>query len=206
MRGIGINQLLNKEFDVYEFADAWYASFNSPEKNFKALVYGLPGNGKTEFCIKWAKYLTQFGKVYYNSFEQGVSKSLQDAATRNNLKEVSGKMIFGNKETLEEMTDRLSRRNSPKIIFIDSLDYMNFTDGQYKQLTERFPKKAFIIICWEKSQKPQSNYAKKIEYMVDVKIRVQNFKAYPRCRFGGNVPYVIWNKPKAKPERNLFNP
>jgi len=42
--------------------------------------------------------------------------------------------------------------------------------------------------------------------MVDIKIRVQNFKAYPRCRFGGNVPYVIWNKPKAKQERNLFNP
>jgi len=205
MRSIGINTLLKKKFDVYEFSDEWYESFNSPEKNFKALIYGLPGNGKTEFCIKWAKYLTKFGKVYYNSHEQGISKSLQDAAVRNALDEVAGKLIFGNKETLTEMTDRLGRRNSPKIVFIDSLDYMNLTDGQYKVLTERFPRKAFVIICWEKSNTPQSNYAKKIEYMADIKIRVQDFIAYPRCRFGGNIPFVIWDKPRKKNSPNLFN-
>lgn len=205
-RGIGINDFLARQFNVYPFTGKWYESFAEPEKNFRMLVYGKPGNGKTEFCIQLAKHLAQYTKVYYNSFEQGISKSLQDAVRRNALQDVSGRIIFGDKETHEEMKLRLSGRNSPGAVIVDSRDYLNMTTREYIELVELYPRKCFIIICWEANAKPKGEYAKAIEFMVDIKVHVRNFKAYPRCRFGGNKPYVIWEGgSKSNELRNLFN-
>ncbi|MEO0337601.1 MAG: hypothetical protein AAF242_00160 [Bacteroidota bacterium] len=202
MKAIGINQLLNKKFVTYDFDGKWLESFGRPERNFKAVVYGESGNGKTDFCIKLAKYMTNFGKVYYNSFEEGISQTLQEAAIRNNLQDVVGKMIIGNKEGFDSVMKRMKSRNSPVICFLDSRDYMQLTERQYVKLTEANPKKAFVIICWSSNGKPRGEHAKKMLYMADIKIKVSDFKAYPRCRFGGNKPFVIWNKPA---KLNLFN-
>lgn len=205
MRAIGVKELITRKFNVYDFEGEWKLAFASPEKNFKMIVFGQPGNGKTEFCIQLAKYMAGFTKVYYNSFEQGVSKSLQDVAVRNKLEEVSGKLIFGDKESFDDMMTRLSGRNAPMIVFIDSRDYMNLTAHQYKTMTEAHPRKAFIVICWDSAGKPRGEYAKAIEYMADIKVHVKQFKAYPRCRFGGNMTYTIWDKPVDLKLRNLFN-
>lgn len=185
---------MERKFITYPFEGKWLNSFGEPEKNFKMIVYGHSGNGKTEFCIQLAKYMAKFTKVYYNTFEQGISKSMQDALIRNNMDDVKGRIIFGDKETVKEMHDRLSGKNSPQVCFIDSRDYINMTSFQFKELIEHFPRKAFVVICWEKNQKPKGEYAKDIEFMCDVKVRVVQFKAYMRSRFGGNETFVIWNK------------
>lgn len=193
MRAIGVREFLERKFVTYEFEGEWQASFGKPERNFSMLVYGASGNGKTDFCVKLAKYCAGFGKVYYNSFEEGVSKTLQTALIRNNMQEVAGKIMFGDRETFKEMMARLAKRNSPKFVFIDSRDYMELTHWQYKKMRDAFPKKSFVIICWSKNDKPYGEHAKKILYMADIKVKVHQFKAYPRCRFGGNEPFVIWD-------------
>jgi hypothetical protein len=195
-RAIGVEDFMTKKFVTLDFDGKWRDTLGEPEANFRMLVYGHPGNGKTEFCMQFAKYLCKFDKkVYFNSFEQGISKSLQTCLERNKMREVKGKIIFGNKESLEEMTSRLSNRNSPHFVFIDSRDYMNLTKEHYISLVERFPHKSFIIICWEDAQKPKGTHAKAIEYMADIKVHVKRFKAYPRSRFEGNQVYTIWDKP-----------
>lgn len=193
-RAIGVKDFLKRKFVCYEFDGEWEEAFGQPEVNFSMIVYGKSGNGKTEFCIKFAKYLSRFAKVYYNSFEQGVSKSLQDALIRNNMEEVEGAVIFGDKESLSEMMARLKKKHSPRIVFIDSRDYMHLKADEFKLLTETFKHKAFVVICWEQSGKPQGQPAKDIEYLSDIKVRVANFIALPRSRFGGNAPYVIWKR------------
>jgi hypothetical protein len=201
-RAIGINDFLAKRFDTLAFEEQWLASFGTPERNFKALIYGLPGNGKTDFAIKLAKMLALLGlKVHYNSFEEGISCTLQEAVRRNNLQEVSGKIMFGHKETLEELMARLKKRNSAQVVIIDSRDYMNLTTEQFKTLKDAFPRKCMILICWEAGGKPKGEYAKAIEFMCDIKIRVWNYKAYPRSRFGGNENFVIWDRKPANGEQ-----
>ncbi len=205
MKAIGIKAFLNKKFDVFDFEGKFLDSFGTPEKNARMIVYGSSGNGKTEFCIQLAKYLCNFGKVYYNSFEQGISKTLQDAILRNDLLEYEGKLLFGDKESYDEMTERLRKKSSPQIVFIDSRDYLNLTGEQFRTLMHNFPHKAFVVICWESNKKPKGEYAKAIEFMCDIKIRVSQFIAYPRSRFGGNEPYVIWDKGAKKQQQpNLF--
>lgn len=203
-RAIGVNDLLNKTFTCYEFEGAWEQAFGQPEQNFRALIYGDSGNGKTEFVVKFAKYLASFGKVYLNSFEQGMSKSLQEAFLRNDMQEVQGRLIIGDKDSFADLHKRMGSRNSPKFCIIDSLDYMELSTDQYKQLIADYPHKSFIIICWSAGRKPKLQSAKDIEYMADIKVRVHEFKAFPRSRFGGNQPYVIWpeywNRKRAEAE------
>ena len=203
-RSIGVAEFLARKFDVLPFEGKWKDSFAEPEKNFRMVVYGKPGNGKTEFCIQLAKYISQFKKVFYNSYEQGISKSLQDAIVRNNMEECKGRVMFGDRVNFKDLMAKLKGRNSAQVVFIDSRDNMGLTYHQYDRLVKTFPRKSFIIICWESSGKPKGEHGKSIEFMVDIKLHVRNYRAYPRCRFGGNRPYVIWDKPNNR-ERNLFN-
>lgn len=127
-RSIGVCEFLAKKFEEIEFEGKWADSFGLPEKNF-----------------------SMFRRVYYNSFEQGVSKSLQDALKRNNMEDAKGRIVFGNMDTLQEMYEKLSVRNSPQVVFIDSRDYMEMTRIQFAKLKDKFPHKAFIIVCWRKT-------------------------------------------------------
>lgn len=208
-RAVGVDEFLNKKFVCYEFEGAWADTFGQPETNFKMIIYGKSGHGKTEFCVKLAKYCCQFGKVYYNTFEQGISRSLQTSLVRNEIKEVAGLLIFGDRESVPEMIVRLKKKHSPRIVFIDSRDYLDLKTAEFKLLIDTFPHKAFVLICWESNGRPKGEPAKDMEFMCDIKCRVFNFVATPRSRYGGNKPFVIWDKPTNLPgqiEKNEEKP
>lgn len=202
-KSIGVNDLLGAKFKTWDFEGEWLESFGEPEYNFSMHIYGYKKQGKTELAMRLAKYLTRFGKVYYNSFEQGKSKSLQDAAKRNNIGEVSGKLVFGNRDSYQDMFNKLKNGNH-RFCIIDSRDYIDLTFEQWKELTEAFPRKSFILLGWEKSGKPDGDHARKISHTVDIIVHVKNFVATPFSRFGGNEPLVIWEKKSKNNTPTLF--
>lgn len=131
-------------------------------------------------------------KVYYNSMEEGDSKTMQEAMIRVGMGEITnGKFILGDRDTLQEMIEKLEK-NKAHLVVIDSRDYMKMTTDQYKQLTTRFPRKSFIIICWEQSGKPLGKYAKDIEFMVDMVTHVADHIALTNGRFGANLLFDVW--------------
>lgn len=196
MRAIGVQAFIDKAFDTLAFTGEWKESFGEPEKNFKMILYGNSGEGKTEFTVRFSKYLAEFGKVSYVSPEQGISKSLQDAIKRNQMETVAGKVMFLTGGTFDELLIYI-RKSRSKFIIIDSLDYMKLTVDQFKTLIARFPKKAFIIIAWAKNGSPKSQHAKDIEFMCDIKSLVESFRiTLPTSRFGGNKEFVIWDVAK----------
>jgi len=105
------------------------------------------------------------------------------------------------------MMQRLGSRNSPHFVVIDSRDYMKFTTEQYKMLTERHHRKSLIVVCWEMNSAPRGEHGKQMLYMCDIKVHVKNFVAIPRCRYGGNGRFTIWERPLDHQEEapNLFN-
>lgn len=193
-RALGVAEFLLKKFNAFVFEGIWLQALGHPEKNFKVIIFGKPKNGKTEFCIMFAKYLTKHGKVLYNSFEQGHSKSLQDAFVRQKMDEVKGNLLITHKEKFDEMFARLKRKKSANIIFIDSVNHIKLTADQWRLLIESFPKKVFIVISHATGDDPKGTTAEFIQYDVDISIQVKGFKAHCQGRFGGGDDIVIWQE------------
>ena len=144
--------------------------------------------------MQLCKYLTKFGRVAYNSLEEGASESVKQALIRFNMKEVSRRMILLDKEPIVELTERLKRRKSPDVIVIDSLQYSGMNYKQYKDLRDQFNNKLFIFISHADGKKPAGRVAASVKYDAFVKIRVEGHKAFSISRYGGGVPYTIWSE------------
>ena len=191
-RAISITELLSKKFRVMQFEGQFKDLIGNPELTGSWIVWGGSGNGKTRFSLQLCKYLSKFGKIAYNSLEEGVSQSIKQAFIDTKMHEVKGKVFLLDKEPINELTLRLKKHKSPDIIVIDSIQYSGLNYKQYIQLKESFPKKLFIFISHGEGQHPAGRVAKSVRFDAFVKIRVEGYKAFAVSRYGGGKPYTIW--------------
>lgn len=207
-RSYGVNDISSWKFEEINLPEAWAKHLGDITAGFRMLVEGPPGHGKTEYVMKLAKMLTQYvGKVNANSTEQGKSKTFKQSWDRNAMNEIEpGKYMLQGKHsrTFEPWFKNLQKPNSGRTIILDSIDYMNLTFDQFKQLHERFPQKNLVFVCWNN---PMSADSKKIRYACDIKVEVSDFTAHIRSRFGGNQPFLIWPEKVKKPvlQKSLFD-
>lgn len=191
-RAVSVSELLTKSFKVMAFEDDWKECIGSPEKTGSWIVWGQSGQGKTRFALQLSKYLTQFGRVAYNSLEEGASQSMALAARELRMNECRGRFILLDMEPVVDLSKRLERHKSPDIIVIDSLQYTGMSYAQYKDLRDRFRNKLFIFISHADGKEPAGRVAKSIRFDAFVKVRVEGFKAFPTSRYGGGSPFTIW--------------
>jgi energy-coupling factor transporter ATP-binding protein EcfA2 len=164
---MNIATLQKRKFHSLAFTGDWAELFGEPERNFRAMLYGDSGCGKSTFALQFADYLAlKFGKVFYNSFEEGLNKTIQDRA--NFVKPRSQRLFVGDRIPFENMVDRIKRCHY-RVVFIDSTQFMAFTYDQYKELTALFPKKSFVFVSQGKS-KGKTDGADKILFAVDCKL------------------------------------
>lgn len=177
-KAMSVDQLYRMEFSTMEFQGRFKASFGRPQLGGTWLIWGNSSNGKTSLCMQLAKYLTEFGKVAYNSFEEGASLSFKNTLIRNNMKEVAGKFFILRGETYEELKERLSKRRAPNILIIDSIQHSKISKDQYTSLKQSFPNKLFLYISHARGKLPKGEIADFIRYDADLKIRVEGFRAF----------------------------
>jgi hypothetical protein len=200
-RAYSVSNVLSKKFNPLEFSGEWEATLGKPDKAFSAIIYGNTTNGKTEAAIKFAKYLTNFGKVAYDSLEQGLSATIQQALIRNHMDTLDNSFMLLDREPFEELLIRMSKPKSPDFLFIDSVQYTRITKAQYYQLKELMLKKGkgIIWISQAKGKSPKGALADDIMFDVDLKLWVEGFKLFPDGRLnGGGEPFVIWAQKAAK--------
>ena len=192
-RAFNVKDLLNKKFEIMPFTGSWEESFGKPCKQFSMMIYGGSGEGKTDLAIQYSKYLTNFGKVAYNSIEEGISHTLKMAMARNNMEQVADKFQILDKENLSEMTKRLRKQRSPDYLVIDSIQYLRMTKDEYFNFKNEFyPKKGIIYISHIEKGSLKGALARDIWYDVDIQVPVEGFKAFPKKRLnGGGNPFVI---------------
>ena len=193
-RAASLDQVLRTRFKVLPFEGEWKESIGCPELTGSWIIWGNSGNGKTRFALQLCKYLCQFGRVAYDSLEEGVSVSLVKAIKETHMMEVRRKFVVLDKEPIDQLTERLERPKSPDIVCIDSLQYTGMSYEQYKALKERFPKKLFIWISHADGTLPEGRVAKKVRFDSNVKVFVQAYRAEPVSRYGGGKPYIIWEE------------
>ena len=195
-KALSSTDLLAKKYDLLAWEGEWFANFGRPESSGVWSVSGNSGNGKTSFLLQLAKELTKYGRVLYNSLEEGDSLTMQNAWGLHGLQEC-GRKIQLIKELPAELEIRLSKRQSPDFIFIDSWQYMNINFNDYIRLKEKFSKKLFIINQQMDGNKIMGKTGARVNYDADLKIWIEGFKAFSKGRyFGENFEdgLVIWEK------------
>lgn len=193
-RAASLDQVLRTRFKVLPFEGEWKDAIGCPELTGSWIIWGNSGNGKTRFALQLCKYLCQFGRVAYDSLEEGVSVSLVKAIKETHMMEVRKKFVVLDKEPIDQLTERLEKPKSPDIVCVDSLQYTGMSYEQYKALKESFPKKLFIWISHADGTLPEGRVAKKVRFDSNVKVFVQAYRAEPVSRYGGGKPYIIWEE------------
>lgn len=170
------------KFNELEFDGEWLDEIGKPEMTGSWIIMGPPKNGKTSYAMMVAKYMTNFGRVCYNSIEEGLSKTIQLAFDRVDMSEVKGKLILVQEE-FEKLHYRLKRHKSPDIVIIDSLQFMEMKFSEYKKLKEDFPNKIFIFISHVQGRTPEGRTAQRVMRDANVIVRVEGRRAFIESRF-----------------------
>jgi len=181
--------------EKFAFTGKWEEAFGAPECVGVWFIWGNSGNGKTSFVMQLCKELAKFGKVGYNSLEEGVSLSMQNAIQRFNMVEENRKVVFLDGESMEELSERLKKPKQPKFIVIDSFQYTQMNYKAYLKFKEMHRDKLIIFISHADGSNPSGRSAKSVMYDSSLKIWVQGYKAFSKGRFIGSTgQYTIWEE------------
>jgi predicted ATP-dependent serine protease len=141
---MNLRELKKLKFKYLTFQGRWKDFIGLPSTHFHLAIHGLPGQGKSTFCILFAEYLAEnFGAVMYVSGEQGLEKTLQDIINRTGAN--SDKIDFSDPKNYDEVYTCVER-NKYNFIFIDSLNTLQIDEKRLKKLKEYYSQSAFITI------------------------------------------------------------
>lgn len=192
-RAYSVADILSKKYKLLEFEGEWRDAFGTPEAVGTWLVWGGTSNGKTSFTMQLCKELAKFGRVIYDSLEQGASKTLADELKRQNMRDVSKRLIIV-QEPLEMLSQRLLKPKSPAFVVVDSIQYCHLSYKGYQQLKELHRDKLIIFISHAKGKEPMGTAAQKVVYDVDQKIYIEGFKAFSLGRNNAGGQFTIWHE------------
>lgn len=177
-----IKALREKNFKTLELNGVYGPLFGNPERKFTAECYGESGSGKSVFLLQFANYFAKnFGKVLYNSHEEGASQTIQERI--NNFDIDATKLFVADALPFEIMCEKIER-NYYRLLIIDSVKYMGFTFAQLKELRARFAKRwlSVIMVDFGKSQgNPQSGVD--LLHAADVKMFFRDGRIYSVSRY-----------------------
>lgn len=178
------------KYETMAFDGAWRDAFGTPERRGVWIIWGNSGNGKTSFALQLAKYLCRFGRVAYDSLEEGACLTMQEAMRRENMMEVNKKFLLIDNENMEELGIRLSRQKSPDIVVIDTFQYTQMNYRQYIAFKERHKRKLLIFVSHADGKLPNGRAAKSLMYDASLKIYIEGFRAFSKGRFIGPVGHI----------------
>lgn len=192
VRALSPSQMVNKQRTVYPFPEALSQHFGCPEKIAKWFITGPSYSGKSSFLFTLCNELCDFGKVDYNSIEEGDSQTVVEKIKRHGLLDREGDFRLLPKMPVTEFALRLLKRKSAAFGVIDSVQHGQIKLKEYIELVDTLcvPKRGkslLFINHWIKN-----DLTKHIKHDCDIKIEVIGFVAHIESRYGGNKPFLIW--------------
>jgi hypothetical protein len=131
------------EFNNLEMSEEYKNLFGNPPENFNMLVYGESGNGKSTWSINFAEYLANnHGKVLFNSSEEGLGETLK----RKLVDKKSQHLDLSQCKNFESLKGILPKKGKYRFVFIDSINDMNLTVKDLKELRAMDENRAIIFI------------------------------------------------------------
>ncbi|MBO4800427.1 MAG: AAA family ATPase [Bacteroidaceae bacterium] len=203
-RAYTIDNIEAMRYERLNWDDWWAVPFGNPAVNSSWFILGPSASGKSSFVMQLGRELCRKGKVLYVSYEEGVRMEFQRRLKYLHMDTVKTRFSVVTDDTLEELTERLSRPRSARFVIIDSFQYSGWSYEQAKGLVDLFPKKGFIFVSQEYKGQPLGKAAIRLRYMADMKIRVAGYKAYCQGRATGEpgAYYRVWEEGIIKTSNN----
>lgn len=192
-RALSVADLLKEKKETFDFKGPWMEAFGIPEKSGVWFIWGQSGSGKTSFVLQLCKELAQYGRVIYDSLEEGDSLTMKNALIRVGMTDVKRRFLLLNCEKMDELSERLSKRHSADYVVIDSFQYAQLNYRDYIRFKEAHSDKLLIFISHAEGKIPEGRSARSVMYDATLKIWVEGYRAFSKGRFIGNLGYyTIW--------------
>lgn len=193
-KALSVTDICRKSYETLPFEGAWLEAFGCPERVGTWMVWGQSGSGKSTFAVQLCRELSRFGKVLYDSLEEGTSLTFRNKIAQ--LQDVERGRFQVVSEPMDALKDRLSKRRSADFVIIDSFQYTGLDYRSYLALKQTLASKLLILISHADGKLPSGRAAKSVMYDASLKIWVEGYRAYSKGRFigeNGGV-YTIWDE------------
>ncbi|RAV56669.1 hypothetical protein J3L18_23055 [Mucilaginibacter gossypii] len=190
-----ISNIERQKFKCFEFEGEWYEAFDKPEMCGVWFIWGTSGSGKTTLVMELCKELCRFGRLVYNTLEEGGRKTFQNAIKRSNMISVSKRMQVI-KEPLSDMSYRMKQPKSADFWVIDSYQYARMSYERFIDFREKHSDKLIIVVSQATGKNPKGSAAESVMYDADLKIYVEGFVAFSKGRYIGpnGGQKVVWKE------------
>lgn len=197
MRGISTKTLYDKVYQCFKFDGVYLDVFGDVSRGGIWTLYGDEKNGKTTLAVQLADCFSKHEKVCYLSAEQGTDKEFRDTLKKAGVDFKNTNIIWYEYEPIDELRNYLSKRQSPKICFIDNATtYIDdLVYGQLRKLVKDYPKVTFILVAHMEKGEPATAPAKLAKKISKIIIKVVGLTAIVSGRCPGGT--LIINEQKA---------
>ncbi len=193
-RTLSAKQVLTIKFDTIRLGGGWDECVGEIETTGIWFIWGNSGNGKTSAVVSLCKGLSAFGKVLYNSREEGVSLTMQNTLRRYGMGELGSRFQLANM-SLQELDEKISQQRSPKFVVLDSFQFMGLTYKDFRAFCEKHKNKMLIFVSRTRGRQPEGRAAVSAMYDASCKIWVEGYKAFSKGRFVGTTgEMTIWDE------------
>lgn len=187
-----------KNSDISDMlSDKFKLSLGKIDEGFDIFIFGGSGDGKSSFAAQLLKELSPLGKKLHLLYEEGFSSSVRLNIERNGLNEIEQYELMDNC-SYDDLMYLLSRKNSPRIVVIDSFQYARFTKHEWMALKDKYvkgrKKKIFIIISHADGKKPRGSVAIDALYDAQIKVFVKGKIAFIKSRYESKQNFVIYEQ------------
>ena len=196
-RTLSVKNLYSQRFTTLPIEGKYKEAFDHPSDSGLWIIYGKEKNGKTTFALQLANYLSTLRRTLYISGEEGMEKEFTACCMRAGIEETNNGIHFIDYEPIDELRERLNKRRSESIIFVDNVTVYNdeLKNGELRKLQKDYPKKLFIFIAHEEAGEPYTATAKLCKRLAKIICHVEGLA----CDVSGRCPggRIIINEEKA---------
>jgi archaellum biogenesis ATPase FlaH len=198
-----VRTIRERKYHTLSLGDSYNNLFGEPEAKFTAMCYGPSGSGKSVFTLQLANYIAaNIGKVLYNSHEERVNQTIQQRIREYEIN--SEKLFFGNALSFETMMDKI-RRNYYRVVVIDSVQYMQFTYEQFREMRAAFTKRHLgVIMVSFGSSEGNPDRAKDLLHASDIKLFFKSGSVKVVSRYTGKPVSRLLFRPQKDSTPTLF--
>ena len=195
LKALTVANIINQAVQRIKFTGQWFEAFKEPQDKGVWFIWGGSGSGKSTFILMLCKILATLGfKVFLNLMEEETDDT--DFIDRINLlemNEVEDNFLARSYE-YNDLVIYLKRKNSAKVVVIDSATYFFESFEQYKEFKKMFKDKIIIITGHANGKNPKYSLEDSIMFDAKMKIFVNGYLALCRGRTIGpnGGRFIIW--------------